>query len=34
MGELKQTIISLQNAKPQIRGTTLITFIVPGSMDL
>lgn len=34
MNELKQTIICLQDAKPEIRGTTLITMIVPGLTEL
>jgi peptide subunit release factor 1 (eRF1) len=34
MQPIKKTIIELQHAKPAIRGTTLITYIVPGSMDM
>ncbi len=34
MDELKQTIVNIQDAKPEIRGTTLITMIVPGLTDL
>ena len=28
------TVRNLAHAKPQIRGTTLITYIVPGGMDV
>jgi hypothetical protein len=30
----KRTLVQLLNAKPEIRGTTLITYIVGGSVDL
>jgi len=31
--QLQKTLNNLLNAKPRIRGTTLITYIVSGSMD-
>lgn len=31
---LKQTVQNLLSAKPEIRGTTLITYIVPGTLDM
>ncbi len=31
---MEKTLTNLQYAKPVIRGTTLITYVVPGSMDL
>jgi hypothetical protein len=31
---LRSTIQNLICAKPEIHGTTLITYIVPGKMDL
>ena len=34
MQNMESTLIALQNAKSEIRGTTLITYIVPGSTDL
>jgi hypothetical protein len=31
---MKQLLLSLSSVKPEIRGTTLITYIVPGSIDI
>ena len=31
---IRKILLSLQNSKPEIRGTTLITYIVSGSSDL
>jgi hypothetical protein len=31
---MKQSLLRLSAVKPDIRGTTLITYIVPGSIDL
>lgn len=32
--QLEVTLHNLVSVKPEVRGTTLITYIVPGSMDL
>ncbi len=34
MQEFVDTLTHLQSIKPVIRGTTLITYIVPGDMDI
>jgi peptide subunit release factor 1 (eRF1) len=34
MENLRQTLFNLQLAKPNIRGTTLITYMIPGSTDI
>ena len=31
---MKRSLLRLSIVKPNIRGTTLITYIVPGSIDL